>query len=399
MENQIQFPRIINSLIDNDTYKFSMMWAVMQKFPSIRVKYKFYLRAERILPNGFVEELKRQVKLMEELKLQPEEYNFLKNVRFLPTMYADFMKGFQYDSTEIHISEEDGKLSLEIEGLMYRTILWEVPLLALISELYFKMSNKTPDDLYLERMNQKFETLKHDCKFTDFGTRRRFSFDIQDQLVKMYSEKNKTFGYKGSFMGTSNMYLAMKYGVTPIGTVAHEWFMLHGCLYGYKLANQMALDNWSDVYNGDLGVALPDTFTTDVFLRDFDMKHSKLWDGIRHDSGNPYEFANKFVAHYWKHKIDPLTKHITFSNAIDSCQLALDLQKHCDKIGIPCGFGIGTWFTNDVGVKPLNIVIKLDSVQVSGIWIPAVKISDDKGKYTGDKQEIDSCLYQNKIPR
>lgn len=392
-------PRIINSLLDNDLYKFTQQWAIMQKFPCIKVKYKFYMRSVRILPDEFVNELKEQVNAMKNIKLQQDEYDYIKSLRYLPSLYADFLKGYQYDPSEVHISEEDGNLSLEIEGLMYRTILWEVPLLALISELYFKLYGYKPDIEYQQRMISKFETLKHDCKFTDFGTRRRFSYDIQDELVRTFAEKNKTFGYKGSFMGTSNVYLAKKYNVKAIGTVAHEWFMLHGCLYGYKLANQMALDNWSAVYNGDLGVALPDTYTLDVFLRDFDMKHAKLWDGIRHDSGNPYTFANKIVEHYWKHNIDPITKHLTFSNAIDSCQLALDIQHHCDKIGIPCAFGIGTWFTNDVGVKPLNIVIKLDAVQVSGIWIPAVKLSDDKGKYTGDKQEIESCLYQNKISK
>jgi nicotinate phosphoribosyltransferase len=219
----------------------------------------------------------------------------------------------------------------------------------------------------------------------DFGTRRRFSFENQERVVN----ELKSFG-STNFVGTSNVYFAMKYDVTPIGTHAHEWFMYHAAHYGYKFANKMAMENWVRTYRGDLGIALSDTFTTDVFFNSFDTKFAKLFDGVRHDSGDPLVFADKTIAHYAKLRIDPMSKTIVFSDALNP-EAVETITKYC-RGRIKISFGIGTNFTNDVGAKPLNIVIKLIEAKPEGQeWVSMVKLSDEPGKYTGKSQEIDLC--------
>jgi nicotinate phosphoribosyltransferase len=191
----------------------------------------------------------------------------------------------------------------------------------------------------------------------------------------------------GSFVGSSNVYLAMQSGTKPIGTHAHEWFMFHAAQYGFKMANTLALEHWVDVYRGDLGIALSDTYTTDEFFEVFDKKFAKLFDGVRHDSGDPIEFADKTIAHYKHLGIDPRSKTIIFSDALNSEKVAR-IANHChDRIGV--SFGIGTNFTNDVGLKAMNIVLKMTEAQPEGQdWSPVVKLSDEKGKYSGDGRTI-----------
>ena len=216
----------------------------------------------------------------------------------------------------------------------------------------------------------------------DFGTRRRHSYEVQKITVKALKDHGGP-----SFSGTSNVHLAMLWNTKPIGTHAHEWFMFHAAKYGFKMSNQLALENWVQVYRGDLGIALSDTYTTEVFFQQFDKKFSKLFDGVRHDSGDPIAFANKTIAHYRQYGIDPLSKTIIFSDSLNYEKVA-HIAAYCsNKIGI--SFGVGTNFTNDVGLKPLNIVLKMtDALPDEGVWNPVVKLSDEKGKYTGDPQTI-----------
>jgi len=227
-------------------------------------------------------------------------------------------------------------------------------------------------------------------KVTDFGTRRRFSYANQLELCK---DMKSVFGSDKFFMGTSNVKIAMELGLTPIGTHAHEWFMFMAARYGYKMANRMGLEHWVDVYQGDLGTALTETYTTDVFLKSFDRKSSKLFDGPRHDSGEPTEWLDKFVKHYQNFNIQPSTKTAVFSNNLNT-EEAYRIQQHANKNGdgINVAFGIGTNFTNDVGVKPLNIVIKMVSAQAipgSDEWVDTVKLSDDAGKHTGHGDSVE----------
>lgn len=383
---------IIRSIIDNDLYKLTMQQAVVQLFPRSYVKYKFINRGKTKFPDGFDVRLRQELKKMEELCLTQDEALFMSlNCEFLNPTYIDFLKSYRFDSTEVGIMQNDGDLSIDITGLWYRTILWEVPLMALISELYFKMTGEPYYDRKAREKNNREKGKKfymHSMKVADFGTRRRFSYDNQYELVD--DLKNHSLGGKDFLVGTSNIHIAMKLGLKPIGTHAHEWFMFHAVEYGYTRANFYALENWVKVYNGDLGIALSDTFTTDVFFKSFDKKFAKLFDGVRHDSGDAFEFANKVVAHYKKLGIDPTTKTIVFSDGLDS-DLAVEIYKHCREIGIRCSFGIGTHFTNDVGVKALNMVIKITEVRIDGEWCDTVKLSDNPVKHTGTKKEIQLC--------
>ena len=377
---------IIKHFTDNDLYKFTMQYGVVSLFPSDVVKYKFTNRGGDRFPDGFAEALQQEVNAMAELKLTKEEHAFLKEkCYYLPQAYLDFIAGYKFDPNEVKIKQQDGILEVEIEGYWYRTILWEVPLMAIISELFFKMTGATP---YPKEQRVKIADDKMKIysglglKIADFGTRRRYSFENQDDVVGTLNKYAPN-----TFVGTSNVYLAMKYNTTPIGTHAHEWFMFHAAKFGYKIANKLALENWVKVYRGDLGIALSDTFTTEVFFRDFDTLYAKLFDGVRHDSGSPLEFADKTIEHYKKLRINPLSKTIVFSDALNP-DMVKQIVDYC-KGRIGMSFGIGTNFTNDVGVKPLNMVIKIDTVMVNGAWTKVVKLSDNPIKHTGGTEAVE----------
>ncbi len=387
---------MIRSILDSDLYKFSMQCAVMKLFPNAKVQYEFIDRNNITYPNGFDEELRKRVHSMAELKLKMPEYMFLsKTCPYLDKSYLDFLMGYKYDPSEVGIIQKDGKLQIKISGYWYRTILWEVPLMAMISELYFEMTNQKSIDINEQtKINtEKAQYMRmHALKFADFGTRRRYSYDVQKKVI--YDLMN----YGGeSFVGTSNVHFAMMYNTKPIGTHAHEWFMFHSAKYGYKFSNSIALDNWSNVYRGNLGIALSDTLTTDIFLKSFDMMHAKLFDGVRHDSGDPFIFMDKVIDHYIKLGIDPISKTIIYSDGLNVKE-AERIAKYC-KNRIKLSFGIGTNFTNDVGVTPLNIVIKMTAADPNGDgeWTPTVKLSDNPGKHTGLPEEIELCKKILKI--
>ena len=364
-----------------------MQNAVVKLFPSQRVKYEFINRGKHEFPEGFGERLQEAVEAMATLQLTREEKEFLRRKSpYLHLPYLDFLEGFHYDPSEVCINQKGTDLKVSVEGFWYRTILWEVPLLALISELHYEMKNmqRNSNEKVINTTLKKTEKLNElNVQFAEFGTRRRHSYAVQNLVVNALKEKSEN-----TFIGTSNVHFAMKYGIKPIGTHAHEWFMFHAAEYGFKMANEIALEHWVDVYRGDLGVALSDTYTTDVFFRQFDKKFTKLFDGVRHDSGDPLEFADKTIAHYERNGINPLYKHIIFSDGLN-LEKVEEITKYCrGKIGI--SFGIGTNLTNDVGLQPMNIVMKLIGVESeNGDWIPTVKLSDEKGKYTGDPKMIE----------
>jgi nicotinate phosphoribosyltransferase len=380
---------MIQSILDNDLYKFSMQNAVVKLFPRAKARYQFINRGNTHFPDGFSEILRREIANLSQLALTSKEKEYLKNRCFYfdPT-YFDFLMGFRYDPSEVGVIQKGGELQVFIEGYWYRTILWEVPLMALISELYFKMTGQAvfPESKIIDIAKEKaarFNMLG--VTVADFGTRRRYSFENHERIINAL----KTYG-RPSFVGTSNVYFAMKYDIIAIGTHAHEWFMFHGAKYGYKMANQLALDNWVEVYRGDLGIALSDTFTTEVFFRAFDTKLAKLFDGVRQDSGDPVAFAEKTIEHYKKLRIDPMSKTIIFSDGLNPAVVE-EIAKFC-RNKIKMSFGIGTNLTNDVGVKPLNIVIKMiEAKSDNEDWQPTIKLSDVPGKYTGDEKTIQLC--------
>lgn len=382
--------RIIKSIIDTDLYKFTMMQVALLLFPNLKVKYRFIDRNNIIFPKGFAQKLNEQIRMMADLKLTPDEKKFLLNkCKFLTKAYVDFLAGYSFDPLEVTATQDkEGHLIIDIEGYWYRTILWEVPLMAMISELYFKETDQEVD-IYSPELKKKnidkvrlFE--KHNAYFGDMGSRRRYSLENHLNIIKTFKENaNHTF------VGTSNVYMAYLFDLKPIGTLAHEMVMVHAALYGYKLANKMTMDSWIKVYNGDLGTMLPDTFTAEVFFKTFDTMYAKLFDSLRHDSGDPFEFVDKVVAHYIELGIDPTEKTIIFSDGLNP-KLACELKEYC--VGkIKSSFGLGTNFTNDVGVKPLNMVIKISHVWVNGEWVHAVKLSDNPIKHTGDEYEVKLC--------
>ena len=377
---------IFDSILDNDFYKFTMQYAVTKLYPDVIARYKFINRGKHEFPEGFAEKLQEQVNAMANLALTKNEKDFLaKNCPYISPAYLDFLQGYRYDPSEVIISQDKENISVEIEGNWYRTILWEVPLLSLISELYYTATNseRIDNESITENTGEKVDLYnKLGVTVADFGTRRRHSYEVHDVVVK------ELINHSGrSFVGTSNVHLAHKYNVKPIGTHAHEWFMFHAARFGYKVANSMSLDRWVKVYYGDLGIALTDTYTSDIFFRQFDKKLSKLFDGVRHDSGDPIEFGNKVIAHYEKMGINPMHKTIIFSDGLNSEKVEMITNSFKGKIGL--SFGIGTNLTNDVGLRPMNIVMKLTEISSYDIpWTGVVKLSDERNKHTGTEKDI-----------
>jgi len=379
-------PFTFTSILDNDFYKFTMQQGVVRLFPKAKARYRFINRGEHPFPPGFAQVLQQAVNAMAGLKLTKEEKVYLATAcPYLDPVYLDFLAGYSYNPDEVTITQNGPDVEVFVEGYWYRTILWEVPILSLISELFYQTQNlqRKPNEEVTDITKNKIEKYKAlGVTVADFGTRRRHSYEVQKTVV----EALKQYG-EGTYVGTSNVHFAMLQGGKPIGTHAHEWFMFHAAKYGFKMANIMALEHWVDVFRGDLGIALSDTFTTDEFFEQFDKKFAKLFDGVRHDSGDPVEFAQKTMAHYQSLGINPQTKTIIFSDSLNYDRV-LRIADFCrGKIGM--SFGIGTNLTNDVGLKPMNIVMKMVEALPEGEdWTPVVKLSDEKGKYTGNADVI-----------
>jgi len=376
----------LTSILDNDFYKFTMQYAVVKLFPKAKARYQFINRGQHKFPLGFDKKLREAIDAMANLKLSKAEKTFFaQNCPYIDPTYFDFLQGYRYDPDEISIIQNGEDLEVKIEGYWYRTILWEVPIMALICELYYEITEqkRLTNEQVIDDAKTKIEKYKKlDITIADFGTRRRHSF----QVHKLVVETLKEYG-AGTFIGTSNVLLAMQYQIKPIGTHAHEWFMFHAAKYGYKMANLLGLEHWADVYRGDLGIALSDTYTTEVFFRQFDKKLTKLFDGVRHDSGDPIEFAEKIISHYVNKGIDPLSKTIIFSDGLDYDKVAHITQYCKGKIGH--SFGVGTNFTNDVGLTQMNIVIKMTETQPEDDeWTQVIKLSDEPKKNTGDPATI-----------
>lgn len=383
---------IIRSILDTDLYKFTTSYAYSKLFPRAFGEFEFVDRNNLHFPAGFDKLVRRELESMADLFLTKEEELFLKNkLPYLPPTYIDFLKGYRFDPAEVEVEMTDGKLSIHSSGLLYRITFWETPILAIVSELYFREMGVTPDVEYMERRLIEKATLmrEHGIVFSLFGMRRRFSFGVEDritELLKLHSGSN--------FFGTSNVYLAYKHNLNPSGTHPHEWVQFHGSIYGYKMANYMAMENWINVYDGDLGTVLTDTFTTDVFLRNFSKKHAALFTSLRQDSGDPFAFTDKAIRRYEELRINPKLKYIVFSDSLD-VEKALKIKNYCgDKIG--ASFGIGTNLTNDVGNEnvPLNIVMKLFRCKMTEkeSWQHCIKLSDVDGKHTGSSDEIKLAL-------
>lgn len=380
---------IIRSVLDTDLYKFTTSYAYSKLYPRAYGQFRFIDRAQTPYPAGFAERLREEVRAMADLYLSKEEEDFLhQELSYLPPTYIDFLKGFHFNPDEIIIEQtEGGEISIIAEGLLYRITLWETPILALVSELYYQMTGAVPDMNYAEQaIVSKAKRLEEEgISFSMFGMRRRFSYDVEYRMTELLK------AYAGDcFYGTSNVHIAQRLGLKVSGTHPHEWVQFHGAMYGYKMANYMSMEDWINVYDGDLGTVLTDTYTTDVFMRNFSKKHAMLYTSVRHDSGDPLAFTDKVIQRYNELRVDPKIKYIIFSDGLN-VERAIEIANYCrGRIG--ASFGIGTNFSCDVGngIKARNIVMKLWQCKMTekDRWHPCVKLSDVDGKHTGEESEI-----------
>ena len=388
--------QIIEHFTDDDLYKFTMCCAVIDNFPRAQVKYTFRDRNDTVYPAGFADELRRQIQALETVVISNDEIDFMKRrCPYIPFWFYSFLKGFRYDAGTVTVRQDDmGHLELDIQGCWTNTILLEVKVLAIISELYYIMTgqNATFDmEKFGKYSHAKAERLiRGGCRFSDFGTRRRASFAAQDTAIAaMTFCQNKVPG-PGRFIGSSNVYLSMKYDLLPIGTMAHEFIAAIGGMYGPQMANYLAMKTWSSTYRGALGTFLYDTYGWDIFSLNFSEDYANMFRGLRVDSGDNAQELERIVNKYRSLSIDPSTKQVVFSNALTTDD-ALRIQKLAQGKCQP-SFGIGTHFTNDFeGVPPMNIVIKLVAAKITESWPffnETCKLSEDFDKNIGNPAVI-----------
>ena len=358
---------IITSMLDNDLYKFTMMQAVLHQHPSATVEYLFKCRTDNIDFRPYVGDIIKNVNRMcRDLYFTKEDLEYLGDLRFLKPDFIQFLKLFRFDYDYIDIRADDkGTLHIHIQGPWLHTILFEVPVLSIVSEVY--STDMSQDyDLANKRTEAKAEMIKDTAlKCAEFGGRRRHSVKAHDNALRILKDISPN-----NLVGTSNVMMAKKYDIKTVGTMAHEWLQAHQALYRTADSQFMAFENWAKEYRGDLGIALSDVIGLKYFLHDFDMFFSKLFDGTRQDSGDPYTYASCLISHYTNMKIDPLTKTIVFSDGLDF-ERSLKLW-HAYRDRIIVSFGIGTHITNDFDYRALQIVLKM--VVCNGQ--PVAKISD-----------------------
>ena len=388
--------QIITHFTDDDLYKMSMCCAVIDNFPRAQVKYEFVDRNHTVYPEGFADELNRQVEALEGVVITDEEVDFMRRkCYYIPEWFYRYLRGFRFSRHWVKAWQDDeGYLHIEFEGNWSDTILLEVKVLAIISELYYIMTGQTDKldyDVYYKKSYAKAERLlEAGCVYSDFGTRRRASFEAEDTVVRAMKDCQNSRQWEGRFVGTSNVYLAMKHDLLPVGTMAHEFVCAIGGMYGPQMANNIAMNAWRNTFRGALGTYLYDSFGWDIFSMNFSEDFANLFKGLRVDSGDNYEQLQKIVAKYKSLGIDSRSKQVIFSNALDTDR-AIEIQQYAKDLCQP-SFGIGTHFTNDFeGIKPMNIVIKLVAAKITESWRfynDTCKLSEDKGKHTGKPEVI-----------
>ena len=385
--------KMVRSLLDTDVYKFTVSYGYMKNYPDAEGEFSFVDRNKTEFSIDDIEDLKSHLYRLGELTLSNFEMDWcIKNIPFIPRYYWEWLRGFRFDVKKINISSDvHGHLQITVYDKLYKVTLYEVPILAIVSEWMSKKYKDMANIANIEKVVLEKITMAAlgNFKFSEFGTRRRFSYDVQDKVISVLANKGWNV-----CNGTSNVHFAMKYNMKVMGTHPHEWFMFHGAQFGYDKANYISLDIWNKTYHGDLGIGLIDCYGTDLFLNNFTKEMAKLFDGVRQDSGDEYEVADKIISRYKELGINPLTKTIIFSNALDFVK-AGKIAEYCSgKVG--CAFGIGTNLTNDLGVPHANIVMKLTSCKMTPKENikPCVKLSDDFEKAIGNPKEIEFCKYK-----
>ena len=368
---------IILSLLDTDLYKFNMDQVIFHQHTDLSGEYYFRCRNEGIVfTRQMFEEINEQIDHLCTLKFKKEELDYLRSIRFIKDDYVEFLRLWHpirdYVTTEL---KDDGQLKIVVRGPLFSAMQFEIYLLEIVNEVYFRMRYDYAElrRSAEERLDEKiraFQEGRYTFKFAEFGCRRRLSREWQDVVVRRLAEET------GKCVGTSNVYLAMKYHLTPVGTYAHEFVQMYQGIDSIPLAytNHYAMEDWYDEYRGDNGTALTDTVTTDLFLLDFNRAMVNNFSGVRHDSGDPYEWGEKIIAHYEKYGADVKSKTLLFSDSLDFDRAQKLYDHFKDRIKVT--FGIGTFCSNDTCVEPLNIVIKLQTVNGRAV----AKLSDTPGK-------------------
>lgn len=366
---------IIDSLLDTDLYKFTMMQCVLHQFPAAQVEYKFKCRNPGTDLQAVIPEINEEIDHLCALKFRKEELDYLRTLRFMKSDFIDFLELFHLKRSSIvvkAVEDSDTDIDIRVRGPWLHTIMFEIPVLAIVNECYYRRFYPNMD--FTEgrrRLKEKIESIKNiNVGISEYGTRRRFSKLWQQEVIE--TMKNRM---GKNFTGTSNVYYAMTMGITPLGTMAHEYLQAAQAL-GPRLrdSQKFAFEMWAKEYRGDLGIALSDVYGMKPFLIDFDMYFCKLFDGARHDSGNPFEWGERMIEHYRKNRCDPMTKTLIFSDMLNFPRV---IELHNAFNGrIRLGFGIGTNLVNDLGIPALQNVLKLVRCNDQ----PVAKLSDSPEK-------------------
>lgn len=380
--------QIITSLLSQDFYKFSMGQAIYHQFSDYKTTWTFKCRNKGVhFTSEMVNEIKKQIRAYCNLLFTEDELAYLDSIKWIKGSYVDFLRLWQprYDDFEISDNSQCG-LSIETKGTWLNTSMYEIPVLAIVNEVYFRMNSvHSYDELlnsFKERLEDKYNKLHggfwYTGTFSEFGLRRRLSSEAQEMVVEKFSHLNDTMHCASKFVGTSNVYLAKKFGVTPVGTMAHEWIMCTGQgnhKHNPAYSNWYALNAWVKEYGVLNGIALTDTITTDCFLKDFQLTYATLFSGVRHDSGNPITWGEKMIDHYKSFGIDPMSKTLLFSDSLGFKQADRIFRYFNGRAKV--AFGIGTYLSNDTCMEPLNIVMKVTSC--NGMDVAKISDCDSKG--------------------
>ncbi|MBR4676886.1 MAG: nicotinate phosphoribosyltransferase [Bacteroidales bacterium] len=390
--------QIINHFTDNDLYTFTCMYYIIQTYPRAEVEYTFFDRNGTVYPQGFDKLLQEQVDYMKNVVIQEDEIEFmLQKCYYLPKWFIDvFLRGFRFNTDEVSISQDlDGHLHVSVKGKWYSAIIWEMPILSCVSELFHILNGDDKKyDLALETQKVRKKTVEifaNGLILGDMGTRRRFSFDHQKMVLTQMKDVYENGKFSGFFTGTSNVWFAKELNLNPLGTMSHQIISFEENVTSVFEVNHSVMEKWASVYNGDLGLYLYDCFGDDVFFNNFSKKNAMLFSGLRVDSGNEEEQIDKIVKKYTDLGINPQTKQVIFSNGLN-IKRAIEIQKYASEKVKP-SFGVGTFLTCDLtGISPMNIVVKLTKSRIteSREWHDCVKLSCDKGKTLGNP---DKCKY------
>lgn len=388
---------VITSLLDTDLYKFTMWQTLLHRHPQTQAEYRFVCRNQPGYPLAELKaDVERELEALCSLSFRADELAYVKGLRFIKSDFVDFLRIFKFQRDFVEVTTEGDQLNIVARGPQVHVMGFEIPVLAIVNELYFRRLD-TPEVRAegQRRLDAKIAALqafsaevlpqRHPFDLFDFGLRRRFSGAWQREVVTQLRD-----ALPQHFKGSSNVLLAKELGLVPIGTMAHEYLQTYQALGTVRLRDHQkaALEDWVQEYRGDLGTALTDVVGMDAFLADFDLYFAKLFDGLRHDSGDPVVWGEKALAHYAKLRIDPHTKRLVFSDGLTVTK-AIELYRHfADRVQL--GFGIGTHLSNDLGLTPLNIVMKLTHANGQ----PVAKLSDSPGKTLCDDETFLAYLRQ-----